>query len=484
MDITHYELLKECSDKKDITKWNLYRLNNPDKDINLKFMSLRNFYLLEADMRNINLQFTSLKDTKMNGSDVDNSRVISKFTLIFMSIFFMLCLSLVFYFFDYFISDIQIFKKFHREINSFASAILIQTSLVIGLSSSKTISKEKLLTSLLEILLVGIVVMIIIGLPSYYLLTWIFNDNVAWVTLFVFFSVVMFGMIYEYYRGQQDCIKYTKNPSRVINFNHSYLLDESEVTLLKEELARIDVQDNIQEEIEKELNESKTLSDEDKIRFQDKLDEFEKKELFRKEESEFLKSRIAILEKEEAEEKLIKLSMDTIKKAFSHIEQTERSLYLMNIIYGVLLLGGLVMLGYFGYLSYEHREEYFSKLKDISISASLGIIIFYATPILFAFSIIIFGITNLNKNIEAKEKLLEKRYLIDLLEATFYAQIKIGGNAKEALHKLINKLSESAYNQLLQVEKKDTNIKIKKRYHEKVTDKRVHDLLQVLIKKI
>ncbi len=40
-----YEMLKRCSEKKDITEWNEWRVNNPEKDVLLKGARLNEFYL-------------------------------------------------------------------------------------------------------------------------------------------------------------------------------------------------------------------------------------------------------------------------------------------------------------------------------------------------------------------------------------------------------------------------------------------------------
>ncbi len=45
-----YDMLKRCSDKKDMTKWNDWRKNNPDKDIELEGSDFSRWYLKEVHL--------------------------------------------------------------------------------------------------------------------------------------------------------------------------------------------------------------------------------------------------------------------------------------------------------------------------------------------------------------------------------------------------------------------------------------------------
>lgn len=47
-DVQLYEMLKRCSDKKDITEWNEWRENHPDEDVLLEKANFSRFYLKEA----------------------------------------------------------------------------------------------------------------------------------------------------------------------------------------------------------------------------------------------------------------------------------------------------------------------------------------------------------------------------------------------------------------------------------------------------
>ena len=54
-DLDQYEMLKRCSDKKDITEWNEWRKNNPNKKIWLQGANLRKSYLVKANLIHANL---------------------------------------------------------------------------------------------------------------------------------------------------------------------------------------------------------------------------------------------------------------------------------------------------------------------------------------------------------------------------------------------------------------------------------------------
>ena len=54
-DLDQYEMLKRCSDKKDIAEWNKWRKENPKKEIWLQGANLRKAYLVKANLINANL---------------------------------------------------------------------------------------------------------------------------------------------------------------------------------------------------------------------------------------------------------------------------------------------------------------------------------------------------------------------------------------------------------------------------------------------
>ena len=485
MNKKHYDLLKSCSDKKDMTDWNLFRLRNPNKKIDLKFSSLSNFYLMEANLQGIDLRYVLINNTKMNGADVKNSRLTSYTFLITRFII----MSLIIFYIGYF-TDLIIIKTITSLNNLINNAFLLMINIFISsfiiiflvhfINTSTSDVYRNIFTFVIQF--IGIILFIFVFVGVFSLL---FN---LYIALFVITIIIFFGAMYDFnsiVERQYKSIANSKNPMEAINFNSKYLSNIKESEELKEELSKIEHKSKEQEKIKNELDNDKNLAADIRESFQIRLNALEKEETKRLETEQLLKARIDIIEKREDEEADIRKSMDAIKESFSHIDTIEKSIYYMNKIYGVLLMIGILMLIYFGYTSFENRETTFLQLKEITFSASLGIVIFYATPILFSFVIIVFSISNLNRNIKEKEKLLEKKYLIELIESTFYAQIRNGGDARDAMEKLIQKLADSAYEQLsLQVNKSQNENVQQKSYRDRIVEKRVDLMINALIKKI
>ena len=78
-----YEMLKRCSDKKDMTEWNQWRKKYPDKNIflvgaklagaYLEGAKLQNAVLWEAELKGANLRETCLKDAKLMRSHLQGT---------------------------------------------------------------------------------------------------------------------------------------------------------------------------------------------------------------------------------------------------------------------------------------------------------------------------------------------------------------------------------------------------------------------------
>lgn len=81
-----YDLLRKCSDKKDITEWNEWRLRNPDKDVELEKADFRGSYLRNASFYkgsvkdlgdSEGIEFSGqvyLKEANFRKADLENAR--------------------------------------------------------------------------------------------------------------------------------------------------------------------------------------------------------------------------------------------------------------------------------------------------------------------------------------------------------------------------------------------------------------------------
>ncbi|MFH1717698.1 MAG: pentapeptide repeat-containing protein [Planctomycetota bacterium] len=64
-DLDQYEMLERCSDKKDMTEWNNWRIKNQKEDIWLQGVNLAGMLLEGADLAFANLESANLQDSKL-----------------------------------------------------------------------------------------------------------------------------------------------------------------------------------------------------------------------------------------------------------------------------------------------------------------------------------------------------------------------------------------------------------------------------------
>ncbi|MFZ2889090.1 hypothetical protein, partial [Sulfuricurvum sp.] len=69
-----YELLKKCSDSKNLTEWNEYRKATNYSPINLRFAELNNFYLQKAELQNVDFRGSTFGNNKFDLADIENSK--------------------------------------------------------------------------------------------------------------------------------------------------------------------------------------------------------------------------------------------------------------------------------------------------------------------------------------------------------------------------------------------------------------------------
>lgn len=70
-----YDLLKKCSDVKDLPEWNEYRKAANLTSVNLRFADLSNFYLQKAELQNVDLRgAVSIKKADFSLSNVENTK--------------------------------------------------------------------------------------------------------------------------------------------------------------------------------------------------------------------------------------------------------------------------------------------------------------------------------------------------------------------------------------------------------------------------
>ena len=79
-DLDQYEMLKRCSEKKDVSEWNEWRKQNPNEDIllegsNLPLTNLRAAQLWQAHLEGAKLQKANLEEANLNGAHLDGAKL-------------------------------------------------------------------------------------------------------------------------------------------------------------------------------------------------------------------------------------------------------------------------------------------------------------------------------------------------------------------------------------------------------------------------
>lgn len=76
-----YDMLKRCSDNKDMTEWNKWREEYPDEEVQLQFAPLEKFWLGEANLQgdgllvDANLQGAKLRDANLQGAKLEDANL-------------------------------------------------------------------------------------------------------------------------------------------------------------------------------------------------------------------------------------------------------------------------------------------------------------------------------------------------------------------------------------------------------------------------
>ena len=68
-----YDLLKSCSDKKDMTEWNQWRRKHPREKIRLQKAHLENTFLLKAHLENANLRAAHMENAFLGHAHLENA---------------------------------------------------------------------------------------------------------------------------------------------------------------------------------------------------------------------------------------------------------------------------------------------------------------------------------------------------------------------------------------------------------------------------
>lgn len=419
-----YQLLKKCSDAKDLTEWNEYRKTTNYSPINLRFADLRNFYLQKAELQNIDLRGSYFTDADFRFADVINVNISSAISLTILTILFAFGLLIALY-------SINTGKPI---LNIFTTigiiGFIVGSVLVASIITSAFISAMEAISTALvaiSVSLLGAITAIIasVGIDKTLNTIILISNNTS---LVIFLSVILVGSLDIFFtliymliaaigfevKEKQLCL--AKNPDKVIGFHRKYLL--SKLT-------------NITEELQKEASELNKA-------IETTHDDSEKEKLVLRQQE--LEDKIEFYSKQELDARIQQTRIENViselQTPYVYIYQTVTKVQWHNRIFYMVIISFLVLFLYAildGYFDQRITSftSLFTKETQPTFGTIFGVILFYGTPVLLGISLIIYFIAQINKNIDKVTELQEQERNIKQIASTIKAKAQIGMSDEE-----------------------------------------------------
>ncbi|CAA6810380.1 MAG: Unknown protein [uncultured Sulfurovum sp.] len=441
-----YALLKKCSENQDLTEWNTYREETKQAPVNLRFANLRDFYLRDADLREVDLRGADLRRAKCHGADVAHANISVSF---YWLIFFGAIIVSALFMFTLYTAGIE--KDILEDTTAFVTFV---AAFVVG------VGVVGVGVGVVGVGVVGVgvgVVSVDAGIRVVDV-----GGGITVATVLIFVVVAIKNVIDKIQSFNSEFIAYAKNPEEAIGFPIIYLkgiavplsahLDQ-EITVVKELLK-------------------KEQDDKEKQELQNKLEKLEDEK-----ETKLIAEAHAATQQRKIQNALIH-----ILKPYAYIERNISKLRRHNyFFYGVIMM----LLSTFIYALLTHyldaRSSQFLSVLDkevVSFGSIFGVILFYATPVLFGMSIIVYAISQINKNIQNMESMQAQRRSIEVLQSTLLAQTEITDVSDDEIKALTQALQKGALERMFGKDKPVENVpKETNSYREKLM---VNNLSKVL----
>ncbi|MDP2077553.1 MAG: pentapeptide repeat-containing protein [Sulfuricurvum sp.] len=411
-----YQLLKKCSDAKDLTEWNEHRKATNYTPINLRFADLRDFYLKKAELQYVDLRGARLERAEFYLANTEEMRFSAiKYFWMLIGFFFLIYILFLLFLkqndriiFDSVVFFVLIAIGFFKSKSSF---IIVPLSIFIGAMSSFIFA---LIYDKQKVSAIHQGILMFLGIP-YSDLSGLFEFIMISSTTFLI-SIYVSSYTDENEKINHISIRSAKNPEKAIGFDRKYLDNKTK---------------SVVQELEKEateLNKSieSTQDDEQKQKLVHRLEKLEEKIQFYDAQEEK-----ASLQKTQIENVIGEL-----QAPYKYIHQTITKIEWHNRIYYSAIFGLAALFLYAianGYI--DQRVISFTSLftKDIqpTFGTIFGVILFYGTPVLLGISLIIYFIAQINKNIDKITELQEQERNIKQIASTIKAKAQIGMSDEE-----------------------------------------------------
>ncbi|MCK9374183.1 MAG: pentapeptide repeat-containing protein [Sulfuricurvum sp.] len=407
-----YELLKKCSDAKDLTEWNEYRKATNYSPINLRFANLSNFYLQKAELQYIDFRGSNFKNTDFKLADVNKANIsIQIYKILYLMGFIIVGIN-IYLFFSNNILGIQL----HND-----DKLLILISVLGVFSALFSIISGAIIVFSIE----GIWGSLVAGTFQGILFGGIISIFSNYIDFNVFiFLLCLIGILFAYkfdsdiiskWENLPKALASAKNPDKVIGFDTKYLEKiNSIVNELQEESSGL----------------SKAI--------ETTQDDYKKQKLLIKQEK--LEEKIQFYLEQEKSARHQKTQVENViselQSPYKYIHQTIGKIEWHNRFY----YGGIVVfIGIFiyaiahGYVDQKMAtfSSLFTKETLPSFGTIFGVILFFGSPVLIGISLIIYFIAQINKNIDKITELQEQERNIKQIASAIKAKAQVGMSDEE-----------------------------------------------------
>ncbi|WP_295054337.1 pentapeptide repeat-containing protein [Sulfuricurvum sp.] len=426
-----YELLKKCSDAKDLTEWNEYRKATNYSPINFRFVDLSNLYLQKAEFQNIDLRGAILYRTDFELANVSSvNRSSTLFNSVY-TIFFIIGLGSAW--------TAEILGKLDAKFITtvLGGSVIIGFVLLLFVVAAFRNNKINPFMNLLLYFLYAFNLAIFgsmigaterIGLRQTIKIIYEIINNMSlfisiisilFVSIVVVFTIFILKVDVFNITGYKSPIGLAKNPEKVIGIRLSDIQFES----MKSK--------NIADELQIEASEiGKAI--------EASQNDTEKKKLVLRQEE--LAKKIEFFTKQELDSRIQQTRIQNViyelQAPYIYINQTITKIEWHNrFYYGaiVVFIGIFIYAIAHGYV--DQKMVTFSSLfrKETlpSFGSIFGVILFYGSPVLIGISLIIYLITQINKNIDKITELQEQERNIKQIASTIKAKAQVGMSDEE-----------------------------------------------------
>lgn len=190
------------------------------------------------------------------------------------------------------------------------------------------------------------------------------------------------------------------------------------------------------------------------------------------------------------EQKTIEKAIDALKKPYAYINPEITKLHVHNYFFYAVIFCSIGFAGYYTVHEYlEYRNGYigvlFGDLKSVDFGSMMGISLFYGSPIIFLTLIVVYTVSQINKNLDKIHELSTQKHYIDFLASAFNSKTDVGTTDEDVasdIKKAADAIRDATIAKMLGKEPKTEEPQKEERYRDRLDYKAIMPLLTALLK--